>query len=44
MKKTIILIILLIALITISTIWFRYTLSIPTERELLQQIYKEIKK
>ena len=44
MKKTIMLIILLIALITISTICFRYTLSTPTERELLQQIYKEVKK
>ena len=44
MKKTIILVILLIALIAISAKWLKYTLSRPTERELLQQIYKEIKK
>jgi len=43
MKKTIILVILVIALTAISAKWIKYRLSTPTERELLQKIYNEVK-
>lgn len=44
MKKTILLVILVIALIAIAAKWLKYSLNTPTEREMLQKIYNEIKK